>query len=66
MRDNNFTVAITYGDSTDRSNMHNGIEVVVGNSHVIVYENYVVKLNNRRKELPLVLENVSSNDDIPN
>ena len=61
MRENNFTVAISYA-GPEESNSRNAIEVMVENRRVTVYDDYQVKVNNRVKELPIDLEVVSHLD----
>jgi len=58
MRQNNFTVAISYADP-EEDNDRNAIEVMVENHRVTVYEDYQVKVNNRVRDLPIDLEVVS-------
>ncbi|CAK8688943.1 unnamed protein product [Clavelina lepadiformis] len=58
MRDNNFTVAVSYVDPSARTAL-NSIEVIVGSQKVNVFSDYKVQVNGRVTQLPKQLDELS-------
>nr|CAB3262975.1 uncharacterized protein LOC100186072 [Phallusia mammillata] len=59
MRNDNFTITLSYGDSS--SDSIPSIEMIVENRKVVVFSDYSVQVNGRTKDVPVVVGKIAVN-----